>query len=92
MKKTVFLKKGQSYFLPKIIYDISEPHGDLLHWNLSWASTFNFLAHQERVEILLRKLTLGIFMVASGLLSRQKILMLRMDARDKYKLNYSSQY
>ena len=48
MKKTGFLKKGQSHFLPKIIYDISEPHGDLLHWNLSWASTFIFLAHEER--------------------------------------------
>ena len=31
MKKTVFLKKGQSYILPKIIYGISGPHGDLLH-------------------------------------------------------------
>ena len=46
--KTVFLKKGPSYILPKIIYGISEPHGDLLHWNLSWASTFNFLVHKER--------------------------------------------
>ena len=45
-KKTVFLKKGQSYSLPKIIYGISEPHGNLLHWN--WASTFNFSAHEER--------------------------------------------
>ena len=48
MKKTVFLKKGQSYILPKIIYGISGPHGDLLHWNLSWASTFIFLSHEER--------------------------------------------
>ena len=48
MKKTIFLKKGQSYILPKIIYGISGPHGDLLHWNLSWASTFNFSAHEER--------------------------------------------
>ena len=36
-------KKGLSNILPKIKYDISEPHGDLLHWNLSWASTFNTL-------------------------------------------------
>ena len=28
-------KKGPSYILPKIIYGISEPYGDLLHWNLS---------------------------------------------------------
>ena len=28
-------KKGQSYILTKIIYGISEPQGDLLHWNLS---------------------------------------------------------
>ena len=34
-EKTVFLKKGQSHILPNIIYGISEPHGDLLHWNLS---------------------------------------------------------
>ena len=50
MKKTVFLKKGQSFILPKIIYGVSGPHGDLLHWNLSWASTFNFSAHEERGE------------------------------------------
>ena len=48
MKKIVFLKKGQSYILPKMIYGIRGPHGDLLHWNLSWASTFNFSAHEER--------------------------------------------
>ena len=29
MKKNVFLKKGPSYILSKIIYGISEPHGDL---------------------------------------------------------------
>ena len=46
MKKTVFLKNGQSHNLPKIKYVISEPHEDLLQWNLSWASTFDFL-HQE---------------------------------------------
>ena len=53
MKKTVFLKKGQSYILPKIIYGISEPHGDLLHWNLSLASPFNFLVHQEKGDLLM---------------------------------------
>ena len=50
MKKTDFLKNGPSYILPTIKYVISEPHGDLLHWNLSWASTFNFLVHEERGE------------------------------------------
>ena len=60
MKKTVFLEKGQSYILPKIIYGISEPHGDLLHWNLSQASTFNFLVHDERGEIYLKLSTLYI--------------------------------
>ena len=47
MKKTVFLKNGPSHNLPKIKYVISEPHGDLLQWNLSWALTFDFLVHQE---------------------------------------------
>ena len=47
MKKTDFLKNGPSYILPKIKYVISEPHGDLLHWNLSCSLTFNFLVHQE---------------------------------------------
>ena len=49
-EKTNILKNGPSYILPKIRYVISEPHGDLLHWNLSWASTFNFSAHEERGE------------------------------------------
>ena len=35
MKKTDFLINGESYILLKIKYGISEPHGDLLHWNLS---------------------------------------------------------
>ena len=47
MKKTVFLKNGPSHNLPKIKYVISEPHGDLLQWNLSWALTFDFLVHKE---------------------------------------------
>ena len=47
MKKTDFLKNGPSYILPTIKYVISEPHGDLLQWNLSWALTFDFLVHQE---------------------------------------------
>ena len=47
MKKTVFLKNGPSHNLPKTKYVISEPHGDLLQWNLSWALTFDFLVHQE---------------------------------------------
>ena len=47
MKKTDFLKNGPSYLLPTIKYVISEPHGDLLQWNLSWALTFDFLVHQE---------------------------------------------
>ena len=47
MKKTVFLKNGPSHNLPKIKYVISEPHEDLLQWNLSWALTFDFLVHQE---------------------------------------------
>ena len=47
MKKTVFLKNGQSHNLPKIKYVISEPHGDLLQWNWSWALTFDFLVNQE---------------------------------------------
>ena len=47
MKKTVFLKNGQSHNLPKIIYVISETHGDLLQWNMSWALTFDFLIHQK---------------------------------------------
>ena len=50
MKKTVFLKNGPSHNLPKIKYVISEPHGDLLQWNLSWALTFDFLVHQEGGE------------------------------------------
>ena len=47
MKKTVFLKNGPSHNLPKIKYFISEPHEDLLQWNLSWALTFDFLVNQE---------------------------------------------
>ena len=50
MKKTVFLKNGPSHNLPKIKYVISEPHEDLLQWNLSWALTFDFLVHQEGSE------------------------------------------
>ena len=50
MKKTVFLKNGPSHNLPKTKYVISEPHGDLLQWNLSWALTFDFLVHQEGSE------------------------------------------
>ena len=50
MKKTVFLKKGQSYILPKIIYGISGPHGDLLHWNLSWAFAFDISVYEEGCE------------------------------------------
>ena len=50
MKKTVFLKNGPSHNLPKIKYVISEPHEDLLQWNLSWALTFDFLVHQEGGE------------------------------------------
>ena len=50
MKKTDFLKNGPSYILPTIKYVISEPHGDLLHWNLSCSLTFNFLVHQEGGE------------------------------------------
>ena len=42
MKKTDFLKNGPSYILPTIKYVISEPHGDLLQWHLSWALTFDF--------------------------------------------------
>ena len=42
MKKTVFLKNGPSHNLPKIKYVISEPHEDLLQWNLSWALLFIF--------------------------------------------------
>ena len=60
MKKTDFLKNGPSYILPKIKYVFSEPHGDLLHWNLSQASTFNFLVHDERGEIYLKLSTLYI--------------------------------
>ena len=47
MKKTVFLKNGPSHNLPKTKYVISEPHGDLLQWNLSWAFTLIILVHQE---------------------------------------------
>ena len=47
MKKTVFLRNGPSHNLPKIKYFISEPHEDLLLWNLSWAFTFDFLVNQE---------------------------------------------
>ena len=47
MKKTDFLKNSPSYILPTIKYVISEPHGDLLHWNLSCSLTFDFLVHQE---------------------------------------------
>ena len=50
MKKTDFLRNGPSYILPKIKYVISEPHGDLLHWNLSHSLTFDFLVHQEGGE------------------------------------------
>ena len=50
MKKTVFLKNGPSHNLPKIKYVISEPHEDLLQWNLSWALTFDFLVQQEGGE------------------------------------------
>ena len=52
MKKTVFLKKGLSLNLPKIKYVISEPHGDLLQWNLSLALFFDFLIHQEGSDLL----------------------------------------
>ena len=51
MKKNVFLKNGPSHNLPKIKYVISEPHEDLLQWNLSWALTFDFLVHQEFIQI-----------------------------------------
>ena len=47
MKKTDFLKNGPSYILPTIKYVISEPHGDLLQCNLSWAFTFDFSVHQK---------------------------------------------
>ena len=50
MKKAVFLKNCLSHNLPKIKYGISEPHGDLLQWNLTWAFTFNILVHQEGGE------------------------------------------
>ena len=50
MKKTVFLKNGQSDILPKIKYGISGPQGDLLHWYLSRSFTFNILVHQEGSE------------------------------------------
>ena len=38
MKRNVFLKNGQSNNLPQIKYGISDPCGDLLQWNLSWAA------------------------------------------------------
>ena len=34
-------------FFPTYISDISEPHGDLLHWNLSWAFTYNISVDEE---------------------------------------------
>ena len=37
MKRNVFLKNSQSHNLHKIKYGISDPPGDLLQWNLSWA-------------------------------------------------------
>ena len=51
MKKTVFLKNGQSDILPKIKYGISGPQGELLHWNSSWSFTFN-MVHQEGSVVL----------------------------------------
>ena len=47
MKKTVFLKNGPTNFFPTNIPDISEPHGDLLHWNFSWAFTFYISVYSE---------------------------------------------
>ena len=47
MKKTVFLKNGPTNFFPTNIPDISEPHGDLLHWNFSWAFTFYISVYEE---------------------------------------------
>ena len=47
MKKTVFLKNGPSHNLPKIKYVISEPHEDLLQWNLFWAFPFDIQVFQE---------------------------------------------
>ena len=41
------IKNTPSHNLPKIKYVISEPHEDLLQWNLSWAFTFDFLVYQE---------------------------------------------
>ena len=41
------MKKSKSHILPKIKYDIGEPHGDLLHWTLSWAFTLNISVHEE---------------------------------------------
>ena len=43
LKKTVFLNQ----FFPTNKSDISEPHVDLLHWNLSWAFTFNISVYEE---------------------------------------------
>ena len=50
MKKTVFLKNGPTNFFPTNIPDISEPHGDLLHWNFSWAFTFYISVYEEGSE------------------------------------------
>ena len=46
-KKTVFLKKSPSDFLPKIKYGISKPYIDILHWNFSCSSTFDISVNQE---------------------------------------------
>ena len=46
-KKLFFSKMVQPIFFPTNKSDISEPHGDLLNWNLSWAFTFSISVNEK---------------------------------------------
>ena len=76
MKKTVFLKNGPSHNLPKIKYVISEPHEDLLQWNLSWALTFDFLVHQEGGDCLIQNIVFGQLNCSTQIFQFQHIILL----------------
>ena len=45
-----FLKNSTTNFFPTNKSDISEPHGYLLHWNLSWVFTFKISVYEEGSE------------------------------------------
>ena len=50
LRKKFFLKNSPTNFFPTNKSDISEPHGYLLQWNLSWVFTFQISVYEEGSE------------------------------------------